>query len=33
MTWEPPPDRETFGRELAKKYDVKTRTSCTTCHR
>jgi hypothetical protein len=33
MTWEPPADREAFGRELAKKYDVKPRTSCYTCHR
>jgi hypothetical protein len=34
MTWEPPAgDREAFGRELAKRYDVKPRTSCYTCHR
>jgi hypothetical protein len=33
MTWQPPADREALGRELAKRYDVKTRTSCYTCHR
>jgi hypothetical protein len=33
MTWTGPEDREAFGRELAKKYDVKPRTSCYTCHR
>jgi hypothetical protein len=33
MTWEPPADREAFGRELAKRYDVKPRTDCYTCHR
>jgi hypothetical protein len=33
MAWEPPADREALGRELAKKYDVKPRTSCYTCHR
>jgi Cytochrome c7 and related cytochrome c len=33
MTWEPPADRAALGRELAKKYDVKPRTSCYTCHR
>jgi hypothetical protein len=33
MTWEPPADRDAFGRELAKRYDVKPRTSCYTCHR
>jgi hypothetical protein len=33
MTWQPKGDPEVLGRELAKRYDVKTRTSCTTCHR
>jgi len=33
MTWKPNGDPETVGAELAKKYNVHTRTSCTTCHR
>jgi hypothetical protein len=33
MTWEPDVNRDQFGRELMTKYDVHTRTSCTTCHR
>jgi hypothetical protein len=35
MSWTPPQDRdrEAFGRELAKRYDVQPRTSCYTCHR
>ena len=33
MAWIPPSDPEAFGRELARKYDVVPRTSCTTCHR
>jgi hypothetical protein len=33
MAWEPPRDREALGRELARQYDVKVRTSCYTCHR
>lgn len=33
MTWTAPGDPAAFGRELAKKHDVRPRTSCTTCHR
>ena len=33
MAWVPQGDPAQLGRELAKKYDVKTRTSCYTCHR
>jgi cytochrome c7-like protein len=33
MTWQPEGDPEVAGRMLAEKYDVHTRTSCTTCHR
>lgn len=33
MTWQPPADRAALGRELAKRYDVKARTDCYTCHR
>jgi hypothetical protein len=33
MTWEPEGDRVALGKELAKRYDVKPRTSCYTCHR
>ena len=33
MTWKPDRDPEVLGRELAKKNDVKPRTSCYTCHR
>ena len=33
MTWQPEGDPVALGRELAKKYDVKPRTNCTTCHR
>jgi hypothetical protein len=33
MTWQPQGDRVALGKELAKKYDVKPRTSCYTCHR
>ncbi len=33
MTWVPQGDPVVLGKELAKKYDVKTRTNCTTCHR
>ncbi len=32
-TWQPRGDRDGLARELMKKYDVKPRTSCTTCHR
>ncbi|HEY3444977.1 MAG TPA: cytochrome c3 family protein [Myxococcales bacterium] len=33
MTWEPPPDRERLARELAARYQVHARVSCSTCHR
>jgi hypothetical protein len=33
MSWTPEGDPAQLGRELAKKYDVKPRTSCYTCHR
>ena len=33
MRWQPPADRAALGAALAKKYDVKTRVSCSTCHR
>lgn len=33
MTWQPEGDPEEQGRLLAQKYNVHTRTSCTTCHR
>lgn len=33
MDWEPPADRAALGRELIEKYDIKTRTDCSTCHR
>lgn len=33
MTWQPPGDQEALGKELARKYDVKSLTSCSTCHR
>jgi hypothetical protein len=33
LRWQPPADRAALGAELAKKYDVKTRVSCSTCHR
>jgi hypothetical protein len=33
MTWKPEGDPDAQGRELAKKYDVKPRINCTTCHR
>jgi len=33
MTWQPEGDPEHAGKELLQKYDVHTRTSCTTCHR
>jgi len=31
--WKPPADRRALGLELMDRYDVHTRTSCTTCHR
>jgi len=33
MGWTAPADPAAQGRELMKKYDIHTRTSCTTCHR
>jgi hypothetical protein len=33
MAWKPDGDPVALGRELARKYDVHPRTSCTTCHR
>jgi len=35
MDWQPPgdEDREALGRKLMKRYNVKTRTDCDTCHR
>ncbi len=32
-SWVPPGDPAALGSELMKKYDVHSRTSCTTCHR
>ena len=31
--WQPPADRAALGAELARKYDVKPKVNCTTCHR
>ncbi|MBK9519200.1 MAG: cytochrome c3 family protein [Anaeromyxobacter sp.] len=33
LRWVPPADRAALGAELAKKYDVKPKVNCTTCHR
>jgi hypothetical protein len=33
MTWQPEGDREQLGSTLIQRYEVHTRTSCTTCHR
>ena len=36
MDWRPPPDQSTRGRELARRYNIRTvaeLTSCSTCHR
>ena len=33
MEWKPEGDAVALGKELAKKYDVKPRVSCYTCHR
>lgn len=33
MRWQPPADRAALGAELARKYDVKPKVNCTTCHR
>ena len=31
--WEPPADRAALGLELIERYDIRTRTDCSTCHR
>ncbi len=33
VRWRPPADRAALGAELARKYDVKPKVNCTTCHR
>ena len=33
MSWKPEGDPVALGQELARKHDVKPRTSCYTCHR
>lgn len=33
MGWTPPPDQLEQGRKLVKKYDIRSLTSCSTCHR
>ncbi len=33
IAYEPPADQITLGRKLVKEYNIKTRTSCSTCHR
>jgi hypothetical protein len=33
MTWKAEGDRDALARSLARLYDVRTRVSCTTCHR
>ncbi|MGA9526468.1 MAG: cytochrome c3 family protein [Myxococcaceae bacterium] len=33
MDWKPNVDPVQLGRELARRYDVRPRTNCTTCHR
>jgi len=33
LAWQPEGDPVALGKELARKYDVHPRTSCTTCHR
>ena len=33
MGYQPDGDQLTIGRDLMKKYDVKSLTSCSTCHR
>ncbi len=33
MTWAPDGDRAALAADLAKRYEVRARTSCTTCHR
>ena len=33
MGWQPPPNQVELGRQLVKKYNIISRTDCTTCHR
>ncbi len=33
VAWEPPADQLAKGRDLVREYRIKTRTSCSTCHR
>jgi hypothetical protein len=33
IAYEPPADQELLGRDLVKKYGIKTQTTCSTCHR
>ncbi len=33
MTWAPTGDKAALARELVRRYNIHTRTSCTTCHR
>ena len=33
IAYEPPANQVELGRELVKKYNIKTRTTCSTCHR
>jgi Cytochrome c7 and related cytochrome c len=33
VSWQPPADQLTQGRDLVRKYGIQTRTSCSTCHR
>jgi hypothetical protein len=33
IAYEPPADQLTLGRRLVKEYNIKTRTSCSACHR
>jgi hypothetical protein len=33
IAYEPPANQEELGRELVKKYGIKTQVTCSTCHR
>jgi hypothetical protein len=33
MDWQPPADQAQRGRELVKQYNIKSKTSCSACHR
>jgi len=33
VSWQPPADQLEKGRDLVRAYGIKTRTSCSTCHR